>query len=402
MAGVEETGFVRKLQAQCVGEIIAEARSTVDTEYDDSPDSVTGGLATIVGAKHAELWEVLEAVYASLSPYASGIGLDRVMAYSNSKRKPATATLLSVTLTGSDGSYAPGAVDLTVDGQDVHFSNRDTLVIAGGTGTGVFACDTVGPVRVAGGTLGPDVTSFDEVSVGTTIEADPLARVRRLEEIADEGTSTVPALKAALSKLENVQSVRVYSNRSMSVDSGGRPAKSIEALVLVYDDSPEALQPIADTIWANLPAGIEAWGVDQLLDVTDEEGHTQQVGFSTASGVDLHARVIAVIDPSTYPGDDAIKATVHDFTAGLTSLNMGNGNVIAGGYALGARVYRDVIAAAARSVPGVLSITAVELSPDAVTWTAADHTLTPRQYLGTLGARGFQLPNIVVVTVEGA
>jgi hypothetical protein len=400
MAGVEETGFVRKLQAQCVGEIIAEARGNVDPEYDDSPDSVTGGLATIVGAKHAELWEVLESVYGALSPNASGIGLDRVMAFSNSKRKPAKATLLNVTLTGSDGSYPPGDIDLTVDGQDVHFSNRDTLVIAGGTGTGVFICDAVGPVRVAGGTLGPNVTSFAEVSIGSAVEADPLARVRRLEEIADEGTSTVPALKAALSKLDNVQAVRVYSNRSMIVDSGGRPAKSFEALVLVSDSSPGALQPIADTIWENLPAGIEAWGVDQLLEITDEEGNTQEVGFSTAAGVNLYVRVNALVEPASYPGDAAMKAAVHDFTAGLTSLDMGNGNVIAGGYALGARIYRDVIAAAARSVPGVRSILSIELSTDGVAWSAADHVLTPRQYLGTLGARGFQLDHIVVAAVD--
>ena len=70
-----QAGFVRKLESECVGELVAEARATVDPDFDDSPDSVTGQIAGIVASKHAELWEVLEAVYGSLSENASGASL---------------------------------------------------------------------------------------------------------------------------------------------------------------------------------------------------------------------------------------------------------------------------------------------------------------------------------------
>jgi hypothetical protein len=88
MAGVTDAGFVRKLEAEVIDELVAEARATVDPAFDDSPDSVTGQITGIVGSKIAELWEVLDAVYGTLSENASGVALDRIGALTGSTRKP--------------------------------------------------------------------------------------------------------------------------------------------------------------------------------------------------------------------------------------------------------------------------------------------------------------------------
>jgi hypothetical protein len=86
MAGVTPTGFDRKLEADCIAEIVAEARATVDPEFDDSPDSATGQIVNIVGSKWAESYEVLEATYNNFSPSASGAGLDVIAALTGTTR----------------------------------------------------------------------------------------------------------------------------------------------------------------------------------------------------------------------------------------------------------------------------------------------------------------------------
>jgi hypothetical protein len=398
MSGVETTGFVRKTEAECIQEIVDEARATVDPEFDDSPDSATGQLVSIVGSKCGESYEVLEAVYASLSTLSSGRNLDRVAALTNTKRRAATYTLLTVTLTGTNGSYAAGDIDLTVDGQPtVHFSNRDALVIASGTGTGIFISDTSGPVRVSGGTLGPNVTSFVVTSIGLAAESDAELRVRRIQELADAGTGTVGALRAALSKLENVQAVRVYTNRSMTdlTGSGGLPPKSVEALVLV--SNPADMQPVADTIWANLPAGIQAYGEDDYT-VSDEEGNSQLVQATIATGVSLYLRLWMEVDEGIYPGNPVVHQTIVDFTGGLLSLDMSNGNPITGDVDLGGTVYRSRIAAAALTVPGVTGVTRVEIGNSWGATFDADYVLGAREYLGVAGVRGFESNHMAVFT----
>jgi hypothetical protein len=87
MAGVTSAGFDRKLEADILAELVAEARATVDPEFDDSPDSATGQLTGIVGSKLSECWEVLEAVYNALSVHASGVNLDRIAAITGTIRK---------------------------------------------------------------------------------------------------------------------------------------------------------------------------------------------------------------------------------------------------------------------------------------------------------------------------
>lgn len=85
---VTPAGYVRKLESECIAEILAECRARVDSEYDDSPDSVTGQILGIVGSKWAESFEVLEAVWGALNENASGAALDRIAAITNTFRLP--------------------------------------------------------------------------------------------------------------------------------------------------------------------------------------------------------------------------------------------------------------------------------------------------------------------------
>lgn len=226
------------------------------------------------------------------------------------------------------------------------------------------------------------------------IESDVLLRIRRRAEIPDAGSTTVDALRAALSKLSGVIAVRVFSNRTMVTDGAGRPAKSVEAVVLGG-----TAQTIADTIWADLTAGIEAYGTSSAISVTDEEGHTQTVKYSPATLVSLYVRVTAEVDEALYAGDTTLKQAVVDFTTGAVTLETSDGKSVAGIVDIGTVLYRTRIAAIASTVPGVTGVTKVEFSTNGSSWVDADWTFGPREILGhDTSVRGFLLARVSVVT----
>ena len=317
MSGVTSTGFVVQTEAEIFDAIAAEARATIAPELDVAPDSVMGQITAIVASKHAELWEVLEAVWGALSESASGAALDRIAALTGSRRK--------------DG------------------------------------------------------------------ESDAAFRVRRRQELADQGATTQPALHAALSKLSGMEAVRVASNRTMAADTSmdpPRPAKSVECIV--FGSTPENV--IAQTIWQNLAAGVQAFGTI-TTHVTDSEGHTQAIGYSPATPANWFIRIALEVDEGSYAGTDALKQALIDFSRGAV-LELTDGRTVSGGVDLGGILYRSRFAAAALTVPGVTAILQVQFKTDAAgeLWRDEDLPLGARQYLGTGGVRGFVADHIEVVT----
>jgi hypothetical protein len=225
-------------------------------------------------------------------------------------------------------------------------------------------------------------------------ETDAQLRIRRRQELADAGQTTEPAIRAALSKLAGVSAVRVVSNRGLATDAAGRPGKSVECIVIGGADT-----DIAQAVWANLPAGIEAYGLVPMA-VTDEEGNQQTVKFSRAAPQNLYVRVSAEVAEGSYAGHEALKETLASFTSGERTLELSNGNAIAGTTDIGGILYRSRLGAAALTVPGVVAVTRIEFrAAETDPWVDVDWPLGAREFLGAAAdARGFQLDHIAVVT----
>lgn len=315
MSGVTDSGFVVRTEEEIFADIETEARSTISPTLDTAPGSVFGQVAGIVASKQAELWEVLEAVWGSLSESATGAALDRIAALTNTRRR--------------------------------------------------------------------------------VNESDAALRIRRRLELSDQGATTEGAMRAALSRLTGMQAARVVSNRTMLTDAAGRPPKSVEAVVLGTATGAQ----VAQTIWANLPAGIDTYGLI-TTSVTDSEGHSQTVRYSTASAANWWVRISAEVDEASFAGGDVLRQRVRDFTSGELTLAMSDGSAIAGGIDIGGVLYRSRISAAAMTVPGVTAVTQVQFrANDTDPWLDADLPLGPRQYLGVGSERGFATDHIEVATV---
>lgn len=110
----------------------------------------------------------------------------------------------------------------------------------------------------------------------------------------------------AISKLTGVTYARVYSNRNI-IEASGRPPKSYEAVVVGGD-----AQTIAETIFANGPAGIQAYG-NTVQTVKDSQGYDWDVGFSRPVNRNIWIKIILTLyDEEEFPagGAAAIKSNI--------------------------------------------------------------------------------------------
>jgi len=155
------------------------------------------------------------------------------------------------------------------------------------------------------------VNNFEDGIKGREPETDTELRIRRLQSLQITGAGTLPAMVARiLNDVDNVTVVKGFENRTDVVDGDGRPAHSLE-IVIVGGDEIE----IAQKIWDTKPAGIQTYGND-FRDITDDNGDTQRMYFSRP--VNQYAWLIANItlySEETFPSDgvDQIKEKILEY-----------------------------------------------------------------------------------------
>jgi hypothetical protein len=413
LAGVTPEGFVRKTETELFDEMIASARAKISPSLDGDADSVAGNVIQIAASKHAENWEVLEDVYNSRGASSSGASLDRECSITGTKRDAPTYSEVSATVNVDPGTYAIGAIAATVqDNPNARFVSITAVTNGGGSPASfpvTMRADTAGPVKALAGTLtnldAPpagvnSITNAADANVGRGVEGDAALRIRRKRELSDPGQTTIGALRASLSRHGREENdtrtpldlFDVKTNRSSVTDGAGRPSKSVEVVTLGG-----VANEIAQTVWDNLPLGIEAYSASANSGTAvDDEGNNQTVAYTVATAHRLYARVTVVID-GTYAGDDAVKAAVADFTDGTLTVSLSDGSEVGGAIEIADDVVPSQISAAVQGVRGVKSVTSVELSSDNVSWSTAIVTLGPREYLGVGGALGIQTGDVTVV-----
>lgn len=167
-----------------------------------------------------------------------------------------------------------------------------------------------GPLTAASGTIteidtavaGWDgVINLLDADIGRNDETDEDLRTRRELELAAAGSSPVPAIRAAILKLDGVVAATVFYNPTDSTDADGVPPHAIEVLVRAPETA-EMDQAIWDALYANVAAGIETHG-DEVGTVTDSEGIDQTYRFSRPDEIPIYVVMTVTKDPDEYPSD---------------------------------------------------------------------------------------------------
>lgn len=218
---------------------------------------------------------------------------------------------------------------------------------------GVADCAVAGPETADAGEIreiATPVAGWTRVfnllaaSPGRNLETDDELRIRRAATFR-LGNATDEAIKQALlNRVAGIISATVTSNRTLLVDSEGRPPKSFEAVVQGGEN-----QEIGDVIWDTQPSGIESFG-NTLVVVQDSEGVDQNVRFTRPEFTYLWIRIIySLYNEEVFPldGEAQIASAIVAWAVNE--------------YTMGKDVIPDRVKVPVYSVPGIGPVT-VEVS----------------------------------------
>lgn len=205
------------------------------------------------------------------------------------------------------------------------------------------------------------VINLTDANEGRDQAEDGELRELREAELAGPGTSTLDAIRAEITKLEDVESVTVFENNTDTTDANGLPPHSVEALVRGPDPNTAAFnQTIWDTLLDSVAAGIQTYG-NTTGTATDDEGITHTIKFSLPTNINIYVVIGVLKNALTYPaaGDAEIKTAIVEWGDDQDT---------------GKDVTPSGVAAQAFSVDGVLEVSYVGVSTTSIstptTWTA--------------------------------
>lgn len=332
MSGLTATGWVPKTAAELLAELEADLRAQLGEDehgpVDVSAESVFGPVLAGVALKLGELWELTGAVYAARTPTgASGESLDALAGICPGieRRAPTKGRVTlrvtlapTVTLPAGSRAHVPGEPTnawVTIEAvTNSGISEAPVDVVAEAIDAGVVRANSSTITAIATPVSGwISVTNPADATPGEGIEGDAALRVRRELMLQRAGHTALGAIVAAVLEVDGVTECAGWENTTLHRDSAGRPGKSVE--VLVDGGTDEA---VARAIYAAKSCGIEAWGTEEPVTFTDDEGRECTVRFSRPTPLPVWATVKVLAD-GAYAGHEAVELALLAAAAPLRS-----------------------------------------------------------------------------------
>lgn len=372
MAGLTSTGFVPKTYEEIKADLEAAFRASFGASINVTPASNFGKIIAITAERLAELWEVAEAVHAAQTPDGStGVALDDVASLTGTVRLPASKSSVTLTLTGTPGTLVP-AGRVVSTGAGVRFVTlADATIGGGGTITAAAEAEDTGPFVAYAGTLTnietpvagwSSVTNALDAVVGSDLETDAALRIRREEELRAQAGGSVPAIEAAILRVDGVTAAVVFENVTGATNADGLPPKSVEAVVAGGTDA-----AVREAIYDTKAAGIETYGA-VTGSVNDGEGQPHAINFSRPATLAVYVDVSVLVDTARFPsnGADLIEAAL---------VAWGDSYYRIGRDVVASSMYETIFAAA----PGVLDVVYVRIGLAPSPGTSTTIAVGPRQ-----------------------
>ena len=270
-----------------------------------------------------DLSQLVVSDYASRNPaYASGMGLDLLLAFAGLTRAGATYSTVLLTLTGTPGAVLPSAPQVLDEAGNIWACQTAGITLdANGSATVEAICTTPGAVSAAAGSVCrlvspvPGLASAVNGSAATPgqdAESDASCRRRlRLAAAAPE-VSPLEALRSALLSIPKVASCLVYENSDDAADDRGIPGHSLCVVA-----SGGASKDIAETIFAKKAPGIGTFG-SVAYTVQDGFGESHVIKFQRAQtrplALSIELKPLAGFDEAVV---ERIKTAMMNYASGL-------------------------------------------------------------------------------------
>lgn len=164
------------------------------------------------------------------------------------------------------------------------------------------------------------VSNPEAAEVGDVRESDADYTRRADESLSTAGSATLEAIKAAVTAVDDVNTVLAYENDRTVTDEQGIPPGQVLVVVDGGDDD-----EIGAALWESKGGGTGYYG-DVEVTVQDDDGNNQLVYFSRPTSTTLYI-IVDITKGDDYPadGDDQVKAALVAYGATLAigdSLNV--------------------------------------------------------------------------------
>jgi len=278
--------------------VVAALRAEISAILDVSPEQPTGQLTDILLERVQAVAELLQSIHSAIDP------------------GQATGTLtvnLDALTTLPAGSIAAVTGDL--DNQWV--TDVDCTSVGAGNYTVLARASETGPIQALAGTITVivtpvagwnSVTNAAAATMGEAEETDAELRLRRELETTLGGSSSVDAIRAALVNLDGMIMCQVLERETWAAGNG-MPPHSIEALIWDGAAPVVANADIAEQIFLEKPAGIQAYG-STVVTHADSSGIDHLIGFTRATQVAYEMTYNLLVDPDEYTGSTALAAAI--------------------------------------------------------------------------------------------
>lgn len=367
--GLTTAGFQAETTADVQTSLERDELSLIDPALNLSPTQPLGQLNGIFASAAANVWALLQAIYAAIDPAgAVGVQLDNLCALTGVTRLPATVTLVSVTCNFNAAQvYTVGQLVANIVGLPQYtFTNVSAIPsTAGGPQTVVFQCTQTGPIPANASTLTVitfavggwnSITNPTSGTLGTNIETDTALRLRRAALLVAAGGCTIDSIRSSLlnpTLVPGILNAAVLENNGDLTDGLGNPPHSFQALI--WDGAAPAADnlKIAQAIWNSKPSGIRSFGASSALAI-DATGKQQQVFFTRVVQVQIYFAITVKVSLS-FPvaGDALVQLAISGVLAALKP---------------GDPVIAEACKAAVMAVQGVVDVTVffLDIAPSPV------------------------------------
>jgi uncharacterized phage protein gp47/JayE len=337
---------------------LAAAGLPVDVDF--ARDTALGSIFAVVADRLGDLAEGTQALYDAFDPAnAEGVQLDNIGAITGNPRQAATASTVTLTLSGTPGTVIPaGSI---VEGGGTFDDARWTIdapgftIGGGGTVTATATCTVTGATVATSSTITEIITQISgwtgvtnpaAAVPGQPYEVDADYRIRRAASLQTSNGPSIPALRSSLLALDYLDAAVVIDNDTDGVVvTSGVTLQAHSVAVIVHPAGLSGAQEIeiAETIYLQLATGVWTNGTVTHV-VTGTDGSTKTIRFDYAA--DVAVNVVIVLTMATgFSAAEAIAAVttaVTDYFAGL---------------AVGASARRLEIFGLVDTVPGVVAAT---------------------------------------------
>lgn len=366
---LDRNGYKRKTYDDLLTDMSAKAKEKFGENANVTERSVLGILLRIMAWFLSLVWQDNENVYYSAyRKTAEGAQLDMLLPYAGITRNLDQYAFGALEITGTPNHLVSAGFLVSKIDTDIFFETTEDITLDSiGKGIVEIRAVELGSVgNVAANTIieivNPDadvtsVTNISKTSGGREKETDLEARERASITVEGMGSATTNAIRTNLLKIPSIRAATVIENFGDVHDAYGTPMRSLQAFVLGGTD-----EEVASAVFEKKAGGIQPYGTT-YVDVIDDSGNPQQIGFTRAVEVPIYIKV-ALTTNSSFPSDGPEK------TMSVLIRYIGGTDIDSSVYAglnMGEDVIESRLIARAFQVAGIGDV-AIQLSIDGINY----------------------------------